>query len=46
MYVCVSVMPQVTQTELERMKSSYRQAVKDAAQAKRKLEEASKGVGS
>uniref|UniRef100_H3CV78 Tyrosine-protein kinase n=1 Tax=Tetraodon nigroviridis TaxID=99883 RepID=H3CV78_TETNG len=32
----------VTQTELERMKSSYRQAAKDAAQAKRKLEEASK----
>ncbi|CAK6954907.1 tyrosine-protein kinase Fes/Fps [Scomber scombrus] len=32
----------VTQTELERLKSSYRQAVKDAAQAKRKFHEASK----
>ncbi|KAI4830148.1 hypothetical protein KUCAC02_001799 [Chaenocephalus aceratus] len=32
----------VTQTELERLKSSYRQAVKDAAQAKRKYQEASK----
>ena len=37
-------MLQVTQTELERMKSSYRNAAKDAAQAKRKFEEASKGV--
>lgn len=44
--MCVSVMLQVTQTELERMRSSYRQAAKDAAQAKRKLEEASKGVAS
>ncbi|KAL7406458.1 hypothetical protein ABVT39_019875 [Epinephelus coioides] len=32
----------VTQTELERLKSSYRQAVRDAAQAKRKYQEASK----
>ncbi|KAM9366153.1 tyrosine-protein kinase Fes/Fps [Symphorus nematophorus] len=32
----------VTQTELERLKSSYRQAVKDVAQAKRKFQEASK----
>ncbi|XP_018523570.1 tyrosine-protein kinase Fes/Fps [Lates calcarifer] len=32
----------VTQTELEKLKSSYRQAVKDAAQAKRKYQEASK----
>ncbi|XP_044059097.1 tyrosine-protein kinase Fes/Fps isoform X1 [Siniperca chuatsi] len=32
----------VTQTELERLKSSYRQAVRDAAQAKRKYEEAHK----
>ncbi|XP_010767679.1 tyrosine-protein kinase Fes/Fps-like [Notothenia coriiceps] len=32
----------VTHTELERLKSSYRQAVKDAAQAKRKYQEASK----
>lgn len=46
MCVCVSVMAQVTQTELERMKSSYRQAAKEAAQAKRKFEEAIKGVGS
>lgn len=33
----------VTQTELERLKSSYRQAVRDAAQAKRKYMEAYKG---
>ncbi|XP_031702441.1 tyrosine-protein kinase Fes/Fps isoform X2 [Anarrhichthys ocellatus] len=33
----------VTQTELERLKSSYRQAVRDAAQAKRKYQEANKG---
>ncbi|XP_042268969.1 tyrosine-protein kinase Fes/Fps isoform X1 [Thunnus maccoyii] len=32
----------VTQTELERLKSSYRQAVKDATQAKRKFQEANK----
>ncbi|XP_077419898.1 tyrosine-protein kinase Fes/Fps isoform X2 [Vanacampus margaritifer] len=32
----------VTQTELERLKSSYRQAARDAAQAKRKFQEASK----
>ncbi|XP_041790782.1 tyrosine-protein kinase Fes/Fps [Chelmon rostratus] len=32
----------VTQTELERLKSSYRQAVRDAAQAKRKYQEAIK----
>ncbi|XP_030582288.1 tyrosine-protein kinase Fes/Fps isoform X2 [Archocentrus centrarchus] len=32
----------VTQTELERLKSSYRQAVKDVAQAKRKYQETSK----
>ncbi|XP_041647502.1 tyrosine-protein kinase Fes/Fps [Cheilinus undulatus] len=32
----------VTQTELERLKSSYRQAVRDAAQAKRKYMEAYK----
>uniref|UniRef100_A0A3Q3XEV1 Tyrosine-protein kinase n=1 Tax=Mola mola TaxID=94237 RepID=A0A3Q3XEV1_MOLML len=32
----------VTQTELDRMKSSYRQAVKDAAQAKRKYHETNK----
>ncbi|KAI3377859.1 hypothetical protein L3Q82_008994, partial [Scortum barcoo] len=32
----------VTQTELEKLKSSYRQAAKDAAQAKRKYHEASK----
>ncbi|XP_053172628.1 tyrosine-protein kinase Fes/Fps [Scomber japonicus] len=32
----------VTQTELEKLKSSYRQAVKDAAQSKRKFHEASK----
>uniref|UniRef100_UPI003AB0B2AB tyrosine-protein kinase Fes/Fps n=1 Tax=Centroberyx gerrardi TaxID=166262 RepID=UPI003AB0B2AB len=32
----------VTQTELERLKSSYRQAARDAAQAKRKYQEASK----
>ncbi|XP_068587045.1 tyrosine-protein kinase Fes/Fps isoform X1 [Cebidichthys violaceus] len=32
----------VTQTELERLKSSYRQAVRDAAQAKRKYQEANK----
>ncbi|TKS70095.1 Tyrosine-protein kinase [Collichthys lucidus] len=32
----------VTQTELERLKSSCRQAVKDAAQAKRKYQEANK----
>lgn len=34
---------QVTQTELERLKSSYRHAVKDATQAKRKYQETSKG---
>ncbi|XP_072321805.1 tyrosine-protein kinase Fes/Fps isoform X2 [Eucyclogobius newberryi] len=32
----------VTQTELERLKNNYRQAVKDAAQAKRKYQEANK----
>ncbi|XP_056268687.1 tyrosine-protein kinase Fes/Fps isoform X2 [Pseudoliparis swirei] len=32
----------VTQTELERLKSSYRQAVRDAALAKRKYQEANK----
>ncbi|KAK2854090.1 hypothetical protein Q5P01_006751 [Channa striata] len=32
----------VTHTELERLKSSYRQAARDAAQAKRKYQEASK----
>uniref|UniRef100_A0A8C8FDI0 Tyrosine-protein kinase n=1 Tax=Oncorhynchus tshawytscha TaxID=74940 RepID=A0A8C8FDI0_ONCTS len=32
----------VTQTELERLKTSYRQLVRDAAQAKRKYQEASK----
>ncbi|XP_076583428.1 tyrosine-protein kinase Fes/Fps isoform X1 [Chaetodon auriga] len=32
----------VTQTELERLKSSYRQAVRDAAHAKRKYQEANK----
>ncbi|XP_068172700.1 tyrosine-protein kinase Fes/Fps isoform X2 [Antennarius striatus] len=32
----------VTQTDLERMKSGYRQAAKDAAQAKRKYQEANK----
>uniref|UniRef100_A0A673ANW6 Tyrosine-protein kinase n=1 Tax=Sphaeramia orbicularis TaxID=375764 RepID=A0A673ANW6_9TELE len=32
----------VTQTELERLKSSYRQAVRDAAQAKRKYQDASR----
>uniref|UniRef100_A0A665T354 Tyrosine-protein kinase n=1 Tax=Echeneis naucrates TaxID=173247 RepID=A0A665T354_ECHNA len=32
----------VTKTELERLMSSYRQAAKDAAQAKRKYQEASK----
>ncbi|KAM7406189.1 hypothetical protein PAMP_000582 [Pampus punctatissimus] len=32
----------VTQTELERLKSSYRQVVKDAAQAKKKFNEANK----
>uniref|UniRef100_A0A3P9LX92 Tyrosine-protein kinase n=1 Tax=Oryzias latipes TaxID=8090 RepID=A0A3P9LX92_ORYLA len=32
----------VTNTELERLKSSYRQAVKDVAQAKRKHQDASK----
>ncbi|XP_022601609.1 tyrosine-protein kinase Fes/Fps-like isoform X1 [Seriola dumerili] len=32
----------VTQTELERLKSSYRQAARDAAQAKRKYQEANK----
>uniref|UniRef100_A0A673ZA77 Tyrosine-protein kinase n=1 Tax=Salmo trutta TaxID=8032 RepID=A0A673ZA77_SALTR len=32
----------VTQTELERLKASYRQLVRDAAQAKRKYQEASK----
>eukprot|EP00064_Thunnus_orientalis_P003720 superscaffoldBa00000316_g3731 len=32
----------VTQTELERLKNSYRQAVKDATQAKRKFQEANK----
>ncbi|RVE74533.1 hypothetical protein OJAV_G00023510 [Oryzias javanicus] len=32
----------VTNTELERLKSSYRQAVRDAAQAKRKYQDASK----
>ncbi|XP_039991096.1 tyrosine-protein kinase Fes/Fps isoform X2 [Xiphias gladius] len=32
----------VTQTELERLKGSYRQALRDAAQAKRKYQEASK----
>ncbi|XP_039867091.1 tyrosine-protein kinase Fes/Fps isoform X3 [Simochromis diagramma] len=32
----------VTQTELERLKSSYRHAVKDATQAKRKYQETSK----
>lgn len=41
--LCVCMMLQVTQTELERLKSSYRQAAKDAAQAKRKYQEASKG---
>lgn len=34
---------QVTQTELERLKNGYRQAVKDVAQAKRKYQEANKG---
>lgn len=37
------VMLQVTQTEVERLKSSYMQAVRDAAQIKRKFQEASKG---
>ncbi|XP_077374738.1 tyrosine-protein kinase Fes/Fps isoform X2 [Festucalex cinctus] len=32
----------VTQTELERLKSNYKQAARDAAQAKRKFQEASK----
>ncbi|XP_059215360.1 tyrosine-protein kinase Fes/Fps isoform X2 [Centropristis striata] len=32
----------VTQTELERLRSSYRQAARDAAQAKRKYQEANK----
>uniref|UniRef100_A0A8C4EGJ4 Tyrosine-protein kinase n=1 Tax=Dicentrarchus labrax TaxID=13489 RepID=A0A8C4EGJ4_DICLA len=32
----------VTQTELEKLKSSYRQAARDAAQAKRKYQEANK----
>ncbi|KAM4631310.1 tyrosine-protein kinase Fes/Fps isoform 1-T1 [Polymixia lowei] len=32
----------VTQTELERLKSSYRQVMRDAAQAKRKFQEATK----
>ncbi|XP_073319877.1 tyrosine-protein kinase Fes/Fps [Pagrus major] len=35
----------VTQTELERLKSSYRQAVRDASQAKRKYQEAHKDKG-
>uniref|UniRef100_A0A671UQV7 Tyrosine-protein kinase n=1 Tax=Sparus aurata TaxID=8175 RepID=A0A671UQV7_SPAAU len=35
----------VTQTELERLKSSYRQAVRDASQAKRKYQEANKDKG-
>uniref|UniRef100_A0A3Q2QAM6 Tyrosine-protein kinase Fes/Fps n=1 Tax=Fundulus heteroclitus TaxID=8078 RepID=A0A3Q2QAM6_FUNHE len=33
----------VTHTELERLKSSYRQAVKDATQARRKYQDTSKG---
>lgn len=33
----------MTQTELERLKTSYRQAVRDVAQAKRKYQEANKG---
>lgn len=41
--MCVCVLLQVTQTELERLKSSYRQAVRDAAQVKRKFHEACKG---
>lgn len=43
---CACVMLQVTQTEVERLKSSYMQTVRDAAQAKRKFQEASKGEGS
>uniref|UniRef100_A0A8C8FNP4 Tyrosine-protein kinase n=1 Tax=Oncorhynchus tshawytscha TaxID=74940 RepID=A0A8C8FNP4_ONCTS len=38
----ISQLNQVTQTELERLKTSYRQLVRDAAQAKRKYQEASK----
>lgn len=34
---------QVTHTELEKLKSTYRQAVREAAQAKRKYQETSKG---
>ncbi|CAN9507027.1 unnamed protein product [Ophioblennius macclurei] len=34
----------VTHTELERLRSSYRQVVRDAAQAKRKYQETSKGA--
>lgn len=40
---CFYGLLQVTQTELERLKSSYRHAVKDATQAKRKYQETSKG---
>lgn len=39
-------MLQVTQTEVERLKSSYMQAVRDAAQIKKKFQETSKGDGS
>ncbi|XP_019214569.1 tyrosine-protein kinase Fes/Fps isoform X6 [Oreochromis niloticus] len=38
----ISIVSSVTQTELERLKSSYRHAVKDATQAKRKYQETSK----
>uniref|UniRef100_A0A3P9C4Z6 Tyrosine-protein kinase n=1 Tax=Maylandia zebra TaxID=106582 RepID=A0A3P9C4Z6_9CICH len=38
----ISQLNKVTQTELERLKSSYRHAVKDATQAKRKYQETSK----
>lgn len=44
LYVVIMLLLQVTQTELERLKSSCRQAVRDAAQAKRKYQDASRGV--
>lgn len=43
---CICVLLQVTQTEVERLKSSYRHAARDAAQAKRKFHEANKGEDS
>ncbi|XP_051947574.1 tyrosine-protein kinase Fes/Fps-like isoform X2 [Xyrauchen texanus] len=38
----ISHLNKVTQTELDRLKSSYKQLVRDAAQAKRKYQEANK----